>query len=263
MIQELRWTPFETLIRREIKRFMKVIAQTVITPLVNSSLYLLIFGVSLGRNINIALEIPYLAFLIPGLVMMGCMNNAFQNSASSIVSQKFQGELEDLKVAPISPFQIVWAMSLGGLIRGLVVACITFLVGEAFYFFSYQELLAIHHPLALMVFLIVGGLIFANIGIWLGFWAKSFDHMGAITGFILTPLMYLGGVFFSVSNLHPFWQAVAHVNPMLYLINGVRFGILGVSDVAPLHAFGVAAVAWVFTYFLALRTLKTSSFQRW
>lgn len=263
MIQELRWTPFETLIRREIKRFLKVLAQTVFTPLVNSTLYLLIFGVSLGNSIDLALKIPYLAFLIPGLVMMGCMNNAFQNSASSIVSQKFQGELEDLKVAPISSFQIIWAMSLGGLIRGCVVAFITFAVGEVFYQFSYHEWLAVHHPLILIVFLSLGGLIFANIGIWLGFWAKSFDHMGAITGFIITPLMYLGGVFFSVANLHPFWQSVAHANPMLYLINGVRYGILGVSDVAPERAFLVASAAWLFTYFLALRTLKTASFQRW
>lgn len=263
MTQELRWTPFKALFRREVRRFVKVLAQTVITPLVNSTLYLLIFGVSLGQSINLSLQVSYLAFLIPGLVMMGCMNNAFQNSASSIVGAKFQGELEDLKVAPISNFQIVWAMSLAGLVRGCLVASITYIMGQIFYFVSLGEWLPTHHVGLLLVFLFLGGLIFANIGVSLGFWARSFDHMGAITGFIITPLMYLGGVFFSVANLHPFWQTLAMVNPMLYLINGVRYGMLGVADVPWEKALLVALAAWIFTYIVALRSLKKSSFQRW
>lgn len=263
MKQELIWTPFLTLLRREIHRFLKVVAQTLCTPLVNSTLYLLIFGVSLGQSINLTLNVTYLAFLIPGLVMMGCMNNAFQNSSSSIVSQKFQGELEDLKVAPISPLQIIWAMSIAGLVRGLLVGLVTLFVGEVFHKVSLGEFLPIHHVFAFVGFISLGGLIFANVGISLGFWAKSFDQMGAITGFILTPLMYLGGVFFSIGNLHPIWQNIAHFNPMLYLINGVRYGMLGVSDVDWKKSLFVALVAWLFTYLLALKTLRTSSFQRW
>ena len=263
MNQELIWTPFLTLFRREVHRFLKVIAQTLLTPLMNSTLYLLIFGVSLGQSINLSLNVTYLAFLIPGLVMMGCMNNAFQNSSSSIVSQKFQGELEDLKVAPISPLQIVWAMSLAGLVRGLLVGGVTLMVGEVFYRVSLGEFLPIHHAFAFLAFTSLGGLIFSNIGISLGFWARSFDHMGAITGFILTPLMYLGGVFFSIGNLHPVWQQIALFNPMLYLINGVRYGMLGVSDVDWQKSLLVALTAWFLTYLLALKTLRTSSFQRW
>lgn len=260
---DLRWTPFRTLLRRENARFFKVIVQTIVTPLVNGSLYLLIFGVSLGQSITLEMNVSYLAFLIPGLVMMGCMNNAFQNTSSSLVSAKFQGELEDLKVAPLSASQIVWAMSLSALYRGLLVGLITFIVGEVFYFFSFGELLKIHHFLPLMIFLCWGGLIFANFGLAVGFWAKTFDQMSAISGFILTPLMYLGGVFFSVQGLHPIWQKIAMFNPMLYLINGVRYGMLGVSDVNPWTAFAIASVALVMTHAVALYTLKVGSFQRW
>src|SRR5665213_3111249 len=131
---ELLFVPFLSLFRREIARFFKVIVQTVITPIVSSALYLMIFGVSLGRNIELKDHLPYLSFLIPGLVMMSCLNNSFQNSSSSIITSKFSGDLEDLKVTPFSPVQIVLALSMAALVRGLMVGLITFLVGEAAYF---------------------------------------------------------------------------------------------------------------------------------
>lgn len=256
-------TPFLSLFRREIARFLKVIVQTVITPFVNATLYLMIFGVSLGSQIVLGNQLHYMAFLIPGLVMMSCLNNSFQNTSSSIISSKFSGDLEDLKVAPFSPAQILWALNLGALVRGFLVGSVTFLVGELCYRFMYGEFLAIAHPFDLIGFLVVGSLAFANLGILVAFWAKTFDQLSAVTGFILQPLIYLGGVFFSVDNLPGFWKAVSLVNPLLYMINGVRFGILGTSDVEPLRAIVVTLGAYIFLHFLAMRSLKHGSFQRW
>lgn len=261
--RDLGWTPFLTLLEREIKRFLKVLAQTIVTPMINSSLYLLIFGVSLGETIVLSSGISYLAFLIPGIVMMGCLNNAFQNSSSSIVSAKFGGDLEDLRVAPLTDNQIVWAMAFGGLLRGVIVGTITFTVGQIFYWFSEGLVLGVAQPFVLVFFLIMGGLSFALLGISVAFWAKTFDQLSAVGAFILLPLLYLGGVFFSIEGLHPFWRSLAQFNPLLYFINGVRFGMLGLSDVSIWHAVMVSAATLVLVYGLARRTLRSGSFVRW
>ncbi len=260
---DLTWTPFFTLFRREIMRFMKVIIQTVITPFVSSTLYLMIFGVSLGKSIVLKDQLPYLSFLIPGLVMMSCLNNSFQNTSSSIVSSKFSGDLEDFKVAPLTPWQIILALSMAAVLRGLLVGGITFFVGEASYFFTYGTALGVSHPFALLLFLILGSLCFANFGVVVAFWARSFDQLSAVSGFVLLPLIYLGGVFFSVENLPPLWRSVSLYNPLLYMINGVRYGILGVADVEPQRAALVTLLAFLLTTGLAVRCLKRASFQRW
>lgn len=259
----LFWAPFVTLIEKEIKRFLKVSVQTVFTPMVTATLYLLIFGVSLGSHIQLSSGVSYLAFLIPGLVMMSCLNNAFQNSSSSIVTAKFSGDLEDLKVAPITYEQIIWALATGGLFRGILVGLITLFVGEVFFWFSDQGLLGVAHPLALLFFITVGGLAFALLGLTAAFWAKNFDQLAAVNSFILLPLIYLGGVFFSLESLHPFWKTVAKFNPLLYLINGVRYGFLGVSDVSVGTAAVVSLVSLVILYIIGRWTLVRASFARW
>lgn len=258
-----RWDSFVALYVREMKRFMKVIFQTVFTPLINSTLYLLIFGVSLGSSITLDHPMSYLAFLIPGLVMMGVLNNAFQNSSSSIVSGKFSGDLEDLKVVPLTPSMIIWAMSIGGLTRGLLVGAITLAVGAVFLYLVEGTVLTIAHPLWLLFFLVVGGLTFAKLGIAVAFYARSFDQLSAVGAFVLVPLIYLGGVFFSLKGLHPFWQTVSHFNPVLYLINGVRYGVLGVSDVGIVGAASFSLGSLSFFHFLGLRSLRTGDYQRW
>ncbi len=257
------FVPLKALLHREVARFMKVATQTVITPFVSSSLYLMIFGVSLGQRISFKEDLPYLAFLIPGLVTMGCLNNAFQNTSSSIIAAKFGGELEDLKAAPVANWQILTAMGLGALIRGFMVAAITWLMGEVAYYLVFGEFLKVEHWPALILFLALGGFVFANIGIAVGFWARTFDQMSAVGGFILLPLIYLGGVFFSIDHLPPFWRSVAMANPLLYMINGVRYGILGQSDVDWLTALMVTTVAVIATSLLALLSLKKGSFHRW
>ncbi len=253
---------FWTLLEREIKRFMKVLVQTIITPFVSSFLYLLVFGVSLGSQVTTHGS-SYLAFLIPGLMMMGLMNNAFQNSSSSIVSSKFSGDLEDIRVAPVTDNQIVWALSIGGLFRGAVVAVITFLCGFIFYFFEKDQLLTIAHPFVLFYFIVIGGLIFGMIGICIAFWAQTFDQLSAFSAFILLPLTYLGGVFLSIEHLSPFWQTLSRLNPLLYLINGVRYGMLGISDVDIQQAVLISLLGLVIFYFVARMSLKKGSFQRW
>jgi ABC-2 type transport system permease protein len=254
---------FWTLFTREIKRFLKVIVQTLVSPLISTSLYLLVFGVSLGTKIDEIHGYPYLAFLIPGLMMMSLMNNAFQNSSSSIVTSKFSGDLEDLRVAPISGHQILLAMGLGGLVRGSAVAVVTYLVGSLFYFLNRGEFLHIVSPLVLIFFMLMGGLIFSLMGVCVAFWSKTFDQLSAFSAFILLPLTYLGGVFVSIHSLHPFWQKVSLWNPLLYLINGLRYGVLGVSDVDLVTSILISLVGFVFFYILAYISLKKGSYQRW
>ncbi|MGE0632452.1 MAG: ABC transporter permease [Pseudobdellovibrionaceae bacterium] len=260
---QLTWIPFLMLLRREIERFFKVIVQTVVTPFVSSFLYLLVFGVSIGEKISLSSGTSYLMFLIPGLVMMSALNNAFQNSSSSIVSGKFSGDLEDWRVAPLSSQQLVWAISLGGLVRGFVVGSITFFTGFVFCYFQEGTVFQIAHPLELIFFLCVGSLVFSKIGILVSFWARTFDQLSAFSAFILLPLTYLGGVFFSVELLSPFWQTVAKLNPLLYFINGVRHGMLGFSDVNVATAAVISSISLIVFHFAALHSIKKGSFARW
>lgn len=254
---------FLTLLRKEIKRFLKVIIQTVVSPIVSSFLYLLVFGVSLGASVQLKNGMAYLAFLIPGLMVMGLINNAFQNSSSSIVTSKFSGDLEDLRVAPIPHSYIIWAMGFGGVFRGSVVALITGIVGSFFYYIQQHEVLPIAHPFWMIYFFISGGLIFAFLGIFVAFIAKTFDQLSAFSTFILLPLTYLGGVFISIQSLPEIWQTFSLFNPLFYLINGFRYSILGQSDVSLRVSALISIVGLIVTFFMAQFALKKGSFSRW
>lgn len=253
---------FAMLYYREYRRIVRVIRQTVLTPLVNSALYLMIFGISLGEKIDMASGFSYLAFLIPGLVMMGSLNNAYQNTSSSITNSKFHGELQDLKVVPLSNSAIVWALCLGGLTRGALVGVLNLIMGFAFHYFYYDSFLGIHNPLLFITFLVIGSLCFANIGIAVAFWAKNFEQLSAIGNFILIPLMYLGGVFYSIEGLGSVWQLLSKINPLFYLINGVRYGMLGKSDVEPFMALGVSCVSLILLVQVSKYCVKNGQFQR-
>lgn len=257
------WIPFLTLIHREIKRFMKVVIQTVVSPIISSSLYLLIFGVSLGSQVNLPNGLSYITFLIPGLMVMGLINNAFQNSSSSIVTSKFSGDLEDIRVAPITNHQIIWAMGIGGVIRGSTVALISGLVGFIFHYLTLDQYLPIKYPGLFILFLILCGLIFSFCGIFVAFIARTFDQLSAFSTFILIPLTYLGGVFMTTQVLHPFWQKVCLLNPVFYLINGFRYSMIGVSDIDIFTILAVSFLALVITYLMALYSLLKGSFARW
>lgn len=251
------------LFRREVQRFLKVLVQTVVTPMVSSFLYLIVFGVSLGTMLAPQNGVEYLAFLIPGLMMMGLMNNSFQNSSSSIVSAKFTGELEDLRVVPLTRNQIIAAISLAAVVRGAVVATATFTVGFLFYWIQRGELLLIQHPLEFFFFVLMGGLVFGLLGLSTAIWARSFDQLSAVSAFILLPLSYLGGVFISIKSLHPFWQEISVWNPVFYFINGLRHAVLGVSDVGMGKCALVSVIAVALFYAMAVVSLKKGSFHRW
>jgi len=261
--QELMWTPFIILLYREVYRFFKVLAQTIFIPAINSFIYLLIFGVSLGKSIKVLEGVSYLEFLIPGLVMMGCMNNGYQNGSSSLLGMKFGGDIIDIKAAPLSPQQIVWAMSLGGLCRGLVVGLVVLISGEIYYYFHTNTWLQPAHPFYFILFASIGGLAFTKLGIAVAFWSKSFDHVSAIGGFIILPLISLGGVFFSLDNLSPFWIKVSYFNPLLYFINGVRYGVLGLSDVPINIALLVSILGLLIFHVVTIWTIKYGNYQRW
>ncbi len=261
--QELQFAPFKALFKKEILRFWKVAGQTIVTPLVNATLYLLIFGVSLGNSITLSSGLSYLAFLIPGLITMSTLNNAFQNTSSSILSSKFNGDILDLKVSPLTLNQIVLAFSLGSIIRGLAVGFVTFLASQIFHYISTGGLLTIAHPFWLLFYLIAGGLAFGFIGIIVGFRSKNFEQVNAIGGFVLLPLIYLGGVFYSLENLHPFWQKISAINPLLYFVNGVRYSILNHSDVPILKAMIVSVLSMIILYAIARQTIKKGSFHKW
>jgi ABC-2 type transport system permease protein len=259
-------TAFIFLFRKECHRFMKVLVQTVLTPLISSTLYLLIFGVSIGSQIQIdgaAGGAKYLAFLIPGLMMMGLMNNSFQNSSSSLVSSKFTGDIEDLGVVPLTRNNIIWALSLASVVRGALVAVMTLIAGEIFFYFQYQEFLSIAHPLWMIYFMLVAGLVFGQMGMMTAFWAKTFDQLSAVTTFVILPLTYLGGVFISIHQLHPVWQTISLMNPLFYFINGLRYSVLGAADVDVTSSAFLALASLLVMYFLAHRLFSRIAFTRW
>lgn len=259
----MNWVPFETLFRREISRFLKVIMQTVAAPFISSFLYLLVFGVSLGQHVKFREDVSYLAYLIPGLMMMGLINNAYQNSSSSIVNMKFTGDLEDLRIVPLSNQAIVWAMALASWVRGMVVAIVTWIVGNIFMYWHEGTWLGVAHPMAFIFFSLVAGLSFGHIGLAMAFWAKTMDQLSAFSSFILLPLIYLGGVFISLDRLSPFWRTVAQWNPLLYFIEGFRYSFLGYSDVSIERAVAVSLFGLVFFYWRALKSLRPGCFSRW
>lgn len=254
---------FYNLLKREIKRFLKVIIQTVVSPIISSFLYLLVFGVSLGASVQLNSGTNYLTFLIPGLMVMGLINNSFQNSSSSIVTSKFSGDLEDIRVAPIPHSYIIWAMGLGGVFRGSMVAIITGLVGLIFHYSQLNEFLPIEHPVFLIYFFLVGGFIFSFLGICVAILANTFDQLSAFSSFVLLPLTYLGGVFISIQSLHPTWQKISMMNPLFYLINGFRYSMLGHADVSIERSVGFTFIALIVSFVCAQISIKKGSFSRW
>lgn len=255
-------TSFITLFEREIKRFLKVVVQTIVTPMVSASLYLLVFGITLGAQVKMG-ETPYLLFLLPGLMMMGLMNNAFQNSSSSIVNLKFTGELEDLKIVPLSHSDIIWAMSLSSVIRGAVVCLMTYLVGLVLWFIKSGEFLPILHPIWFLVFVVLGGLVFGHIGLMAAMAAKNFEQLSMFNAFLLLPLTYLGGVFLPIDAFGSFWGQVIHANPLLYFINGLRYSVLGAADFSPWTCFWVGLVSLLVFHFWVRVSFVKGSFSRW
>ena len=229
-----------TLFYKELVRFWKVAFQTIAAPILTSLLYLLIFSHVLEGRVSVYDgKVAYTAFLVPGLVMMSVLQNAFANSSSSLIQSKITGNLIFVLLPPLSAADLFTAYVLGAIVRGLVVGLGVFTVTV---FFA-PSLLAMPHPLWALAFAILGSAILAMLGLLAGMWADKFDQLAAFQSFIIVPLTFLSGVFYSIHSLPPFWQALSHANPFFYMIDGFRYGFFGVSDISPVTSFAIVAAA--------------------
>jgi ABC-2 type transport system permease protein len=215
---------FLSLVRREINRFMKIKRQTVGAPLLETFLYISVFGAALGSRIDELHGIDYVVFVIPGLIMMAWAINAFSNNSSSILQQKFQRAIDDQLSSPASPLELQLAFSLGGFLRGMLVALLTFSAA------SLLVDLPVEHVLVLIPALCLVGFFFAQLGVLIGVRAEQFDDVSFAQTFVLQPLIFLGGVFYSASLLPEPFQTLTHFNPVYYMINLVRYGFLGYTE---------------------------------
>ena len=213
-----------TLWRREVSRFMKIKRQTIGAPLLETFLYISVFGAALGSRVGDLHGIDYVVFVIPGLIMMAFSINAFANNSSSILQQKFQGAIQDQLSSPASPLELLMAFSLGGFVRGLAVASLTFVAA------SLLVDLPVDHILVLIPSLFLVGFFFSQLGVLVGIRAEQFDDVALAQTFVLQPLIFLGGVFYSASLLPEPFQTLTHFNPVYYMINLVRYGFLDYTE---------------------------------
>ena len=228
---------FFTLVRREVNRFLKIKRQTVGAPLLETFLYISVFGAALGSRIDKLHGIDYVVFVIPGLIMMAWAINAFSNNASSILQQKFQRAIDDQLSSPASPLELLLAFSLGGFLRGMLVAVLTFAAA------SVLVDLPVEHVLVLIPALLLVGFFFAQLGVLIGVRAEQFDDVSVAQTFVLQPLIFLGGVFYSASLLPEPFQTLTHFNPVYYMINLVRYGFLGYTEANVALSLGLLTLA--------------------
>jgi ABC-2 type transport system permease protein len=247
----VNWLGLWTLYVKEVRRFGKVATQTIIAPVVTTLLFLAIFALALGGASREVGGVPFTQFLAPGLVMMAMVQNAFANTSSSIMISKIQGNIVDLLMPPLSPGELTLAFAAGGVTRGLAVGLA---VAVTMAFFVPVE---IRDPGAVIFYAVAASLMLSLIGVLAGIWAEKFDHMAAITNFVITPFAFLSGTFYSVERLPEIWRMAAHLNPFFYMIDGFRYGFIGHAD-APL-GLGAAVLAgadlllWVLVYALFRR----------
>jgi len=233
----------KTLWLKEIRRFLRVPGQTVLSPLISTTLYFLVFGYSMGSRVHTVKGVPYASFIVPGLIFLGVANNAFLNSSSSLFITKIQGTLVDLLVAPLGPAELLGGFIGGAMVRGLCVGVLTWGVATLFTPFT------LAHPLTALAFLLLNAFVFAILGFLAALWAEKFEQINFFPTFVMLPLTFLGGVFYSIDDLPEPWRTVSHFNPMVYMVEGLRHGILGHSAFSPwigvsaLLAVGVIATA--------------------
>jgi ABC-2 type transport system permease protein len=247
----VNWLGLWTLYVKEVQRFLKVITQTVLAPVVTTLLFFAVFALALGGAVRQVAGMPFIDFLAPGLIMMATTQNAFANTSSSIMISKVQGNIVDVLMPPISPGELLVAYAGAGVTRGLAVA-----LAVALAVWPFAEL-QVQSWAAALYFAFAGSLILSLIGIVAGLWSQKFDHMAAVTNFVVTPLAFLSGTFYSVQQLPPFWYAAAHANPFFFMIDGFRYGLTGHTDgdvALGAVALGVVALAlWALCYGLLKR----------
>jgi len=247
----LQWIGLLTILRKESIRIFRIWTQTLLPSVVTMTLYFLIFGTFIGSRVGMVHHFTYMQFIVPGLVMMAVVTNAYSNVVSSVFSAKFQKSIEEILVSPLSSHMVILGYVGGGLTRGVIVG---FLVTAVSLFFSPM---VIQHPFLVVASLILTATLFSLGGFINAIFARKFDDIAIVPTFVLTPLTYLGGVFYSVEHLSPLFRQLSLLNPILYLVNVFRFGFLGVSDIQIVPAFigllGLVVVLWTWCWILLER----------
>lgn len=244
----LYYTALKSLAVKETNRYLRIWVQTLVPPVITTSLYFVIFGNLIGGRIGDMAGFTYMEFIVPGLIMMSVITSSYSNVASSFFSQKFQKNIEELLIAPVPTHIIIWGFVIGGLGRSILVGALVSLISLLF------VPLAVHSWLIVVVTLLLTAILFSLAGLLNGIFAQSFDDVSIVPTFVLQPLTYLGGVFYSISMLPPFWQAISKVNPIVYMISGFRFGFLGATDVPVVLSITIlllfSAVLYVICWYL-------------
>lgn len=235
----MNYRGFYTLLYKEVLRFYKVILQTVVAPVITTLLYLLVFSHALEEHVEVFEGVSYTTFLVPGLVMMTVIQNAFANSSSSLIQSKVTGNLVFILLTPLSHMEFYMAFVLAAVARALVVGLGVYLVSGLF------VPLPMHNLAAVLAFGVMGSAILGTLGIIAGMWAEKFDQLAGFQNFVIMPLSFLSGVFYSIHTLPGFWQGLSKFNPFFYMIDGFRYGFFGVSDVNPLFSFIVVLAALI------------------
>ena len=240
-----------TLLKKELLRFWRVAFQTVAAPVITALLYLLIFAHVLEGHVQVYDGVPYTVFLIPGLIMMSVLQNAFANSSSSLIQSKVMGNLVFVLLTPLTHLQFFVAFLFAAIIRGLVVGLCIYLV--AMWFVDIH----IANPWLILAFALLGSALLGTFGIIAGIWADRFDQMAALQNFIIMPLSFLSGVFYSIHSLPPFWQKLSQLNPFFYMIDGFRYGFFGKGDVSPLISLSIVGTSFLVLALITLKMLKS------
>ena len=241
---------WQTLFYKEVLRFWKVSFQTVAAPVLTAVLYMLIFGHVLQDHVKVYDTISYTSFLVPGLVMMSVLQNAFANSSSSLVQSKIMGNLVFVLLTPLSHWSWFFAYVGSSVVRGLAVGLGVFVITAAFGQPSFVA------PLWIVCFAVLGAAMLGALGLIAGLWAEKFDQMAAFQNFVIMPMTFLSGVFYSIRSLPAFWQDVSHLNPFFYMIDGFRYGFFGISDVSPWLSLGIVASALLVVSAIAVHLLR-------
>lgn len=242
---------WQTLLYKEILRFWKVAFQTIAGPVLTAMLYLLIFGHALEDHVKVYDQVSYTAFLVPGLAMMSLLQNAFANSSSSLIMSKVMGNLVFILLTPLSYWHWFVAYVGAAVVRGLVVGIGVFVIAAFFTHISFAQ------PLFIFLFAVMGAAMMGTLGLIAGLWAEKFDQLAAFQNFVIMPMTFLSGVFYSIHSLPPFWQIVCHCNPFFYMIDGLRYGFFGDSDVSPWLSLSVVGGSMLLTFGIALYLLRT------
>ena len=244
-------TGFQTLFYKEVLRFWKVATQTVTAPIVTAMLYLLIFSHVLESHVEVYPGVRYTAFLVPGLVMMSVLQNAFANTSSSLIQSKITGNLVFVLLPPLSHWDLFGAYVLAAVVRGLAVGAGVFVITAWFADLSFAA------PWWIAVFALLGAAMLGTMGLIAGIWAEKFDQLAAFQNFLIMPATFLSGVFYSIHSLPKFWQTVSHFNPFFYMIDGFRYGFVGQSDVDPMLSLTIVTLAFAALATFAVQLLKS------